>query len=160
VTEAELLVALLMAVGLVGVVLPALPGLALIWGATLGWALLAVDGIARWFVLAVVTALFAVGTLAKYLLPGRALSTRQVPARTLVVGAVGAIVGFFVVPIIGAVLFGVLGVLLAELARLGSFGAAWRSTRSALVAVGIGMLVELAAAIAMIVTWVAGALLT
>jgi uncharacterized protein len=145
VTEAELLVALLMAVGLVGVVLPALPGLALIWGATLGWALLATDGIARWFVLAVVTALFAAGTLAKYLLPGRALSTRQVPARTLVVGAV---------------LFGVLGVLLAELARLGSFAAAWRSTRSALVAVGIGMLVELAAAIAMILTWVAGALLT
>src|SRR5688572_28429720 len=100
-----------MAVGLVGVVLPALPGLTLIWGATLGWALLATDGIARWFVLAVVTALFAVGTLAKYLLPGRALSTRQVPARTLVVGAVAAIVGFFVVPIIGAVLFGVLGVL-------------------------------------------------
>ena len=55
---------------------------------------------------------------------------------------------------------GVGAVFLAELARLRDVGTAWRSTWAVLRAVGIGMLIELAAAVLMLGTWVVGVLLT
>jgi hypothetical protein len=50
------------------------------------------------------------------------------------------IVGFFVVPVVGLFIGFVLGVWLAEMLRLGDSGTAWRSTRHALVAVGLSIL--------------------
>jgi len=72
----------------------------------------------------------------------------------LIAGVVG-IVGFFVVPVVGLVLGFVLGLWLAERARLGP-GEAWQSTRQALAAVGLSMLVEFAAALAIAVIWIFG----
>jgi uncharacterized protein len=76
-----------------------------------------------------------------------------VPGRTLLAGGVLGIVGFFVVPVVGVVLGFVLGVYLAELARLGRDGA-WPSTRTALAAVGWSMLIELAAGLLATAVWV------
>ena len=53
----------------------------------------------------------------------------------------------------------VLGIWLAERVRLGP-GQAWPSTRSALAAVGLALLVEFAAALGIAVVWVFGLLLS
>jgi uncharacterized protein YqgC (DUF456 family) len=153
-------IALIMAVGLVGVVIPVLPGLLLIWGAGLVWVLLDGGGPARWTVLAMMTGLWTLGTVAKYVLPARSLGRAGAGFTTTLVGAVGAIVGFFAIPVIGLVVGGVLGILLAEIVRQRDVKIAWRSTRAVLVGVGIGMLVELAAGLAMVLVWVAGEFLT
>jgi membrane protein DedA with SNARE-associated domain len=74
---ATLLVGLVMLVGLVGVLLPLLPGTALILAAGAGWAVLVVgEGTARWVVVAVMALLLAVGMVLKYALPGRSMSGR------------------------------------------------------------------------------------
>nr|BFE69415.1 hypothetical protein GCM10020092_027160 [Actinoplanes digitatis] len=65
------------------------------------------------------------------------------------------IVGFFVVPVVGLVLGFVLGLWLAERVRLGP-GQAWPSSRQALAAVGLSLLVEFAAALGIAVIWVFG----
>ena len=153
----ELLVLLAMLVGLVGVVVPLLPGLLLIWAAGVAWAW-ADGGGARWAVAAVLTLLLLAGTAAKYVLPARSASGAGAPRRTLLLGALGAVVGFFVIPVVGLVVGGVGAVYLAELQRLGGSAAAWRSTRAVLVGIGVGMLVELATGVLMVAVWGAAAL--
>ena len=56
------------------------------------------------------------------------------------------VVGFFVVPVVGLFVGFVLGVYLAERRRVGG-AAAWPSTKEALRAVGLSILIELAAGV-------------
>ncbi len=151
----ELLVALVILVGLVGIVVPILPGSVLIVGAILVWAVHAGTGTA-WAVFAGATTLVVLGQVLKYLFPGRGLRNAGVPTRTLVLGGVLGVVGFFVVPVVGLVLGFVLGVYLAELQRVGR-QAAWPSTVAAVKAVGLSILVELVAGLLAAVLWLGGA---
>jgi uncharacterized protein len=150
------LVGVAILIGLVGVVLPMLPGLTLQVAAVLVWALRRQDR-AGWIVLALVVAVFAVGQVAKYLLPGRRLKRAGVPTSTLVAGALLGVVGFFVIPVVGVLVGFVLGIYLAELARMGSHAAAWPSTKQALTATGWSVLIELATGLIVAATWLVGA---
>lgn len=149
-----------MLVGIVGVVVPVLPGLVLVWAAGLAWVWLDGAGPARIAVGVLLTLLLVVGTVTKYALPARSATDAGAPRSTLLLGAVGAVVGFFVIPVVGVVVGGVGAVFLAELARLHDAPTAWRSTLLVLRAVGIGMLVELATAVLMLGTWTVAVLLT
>jgi uncharacterized protein YqgC (DUF456 family) len=156
---ATVLVGLVMLVGLVGVLLPLLPGTALILAAGIGWAVLVVgEGTTRWVVVGAMTVLLLVGMVLKYALPGRSMAGR-LPRRTLVLGAVGAGVGFVLLPPLGLLLGGALGVYLAEAQRSSDRAEAWRSTLQVLKAVGLGMLAELAAGVLMVGAWLVGVLL-
>jgi uncharacterized protein len=139
----DVAVALLILLGLVGVVLPVLPGLLLIAVAIIGWAAYVGGGLA-WAMTALALLVLAAGALVKYVVAGRHLRTKGVPNRTLVAGGLLGIIGFFVVPVIGLVVGFVLGIYLAELQRLGR-REAWPATRHALTAVGLAVLIELMA---------------
>lgn len=153
------LVGLVMLVGLLGVIVPLLPGTALVLAAGVAWAVLVVeDGSTRWVVVGVMTALFLAGLVLKYALPGRHLAGR-LPRRTLLLGAAGAVVGFFLLPPLGLLLGGVLGVYLAEAQRAGSSAEARRSTVQVLKAIGLGVLAELTAGVLMVAAWLLGVLL-
>jgi len=156
----ELLVGAVMLAGLVGVVLPVLPGLLVIWAAGLWWTIADGGGAVRWTVLGLLTGLLAIGTATKYVLPARSAAARGAPVGTLAAGAVGAIVGFFVIPVVGLLVGGIVGIYLAEYARLRDPGRAWTSTRAALVAIGVGLLVELTAGVLMFAVWLLGVWVT
>ena len=153
------LVGLVMLVGLIGVFVPILPGLLLIWAATLLWAI-SEDGTVRWLVLGISTLLLAGSFVLKYVIPARNVQKSGAPTATLLVGLAGAIVGFFVIPVVGFIVGGVVGILLAEYVRLRSLAPAGRSTMAAIVGVGIGVLIELFAGIAMILVWLAAVVAT
>ena len=146
-------------VGVLGVMIPVLPGLLLCWLGVLLWALLGDANAGRWAVLGFATAVAVAGTVVKYLWPGKRLKTTGVPTSSLLAGGVLGVIGFFVVPVVGLVLGFVLGIWLAERVRLGA-GRAWPSTKQALAAVGLSMLVEFAAALGIAVVWVLGLLAT
>ncbi|MGI8652538.1 MAG: DUF456 domain-containing protein [Geodermatophilaceae bacterium] len=146
------LIGLAMAVGLVGVVIPVIPGLLLVAVAGLGWAILA-EGAGPWVVFGFMAVVLAVGTVAKYVLPSRTLRQAGAPASTLVLGALGGIVGFFVIPVIGLLVGAVAGIYLGELRRLTSSRAASRSTLATLRAIGIGLLIELLAGVIAVAIW-------
>ena len=154
----ELLVALAIAVGLVGILVPILPGSILIVGALLVWAWY-VGGATAWAVFAVATVILVAGAVVKYLVPNRRLKEVGVPASTQWVGAAVGIVGFFVVPVVGLFIGFVLGVYLAEYRRVGG-AAAWPSTKHALRAVGLSILIELVAGLGATVVWLTGVVLT
>lgn len=151
----DLLVGLAVLVGLVGIVVPVLPGSILILGAVLVWAAASATAVG-WVVFALVTTLLVVGGIVKYAVPGRGLKTAGVPSRTLVAGGLLGIVGFFVIPVVGLVVGFVLGIYLAELQRVG-LDAAWPSTRAALKAAGLSLLIELAAGLLAAAAWLVGA---
>jgi uncharacterized protein YqgC (DUF456 family) len=154
----DLLVGLAILVGLVGVLVPVLPGTVLIAGAVLVWALV-LGRPAGWVVLGAVLLLLGVGAVGKYVVPGRGLRAAGVPHTTLLLGGLLGIVGFFVIPVIGLLVGFVAGVYLAELARVGR-ALAWPSTRAALKAAGLSVLIELAAALLAAGTWLVGAVVT
>ncbi len=157
-TGVEVLVAVVIAVGLVGVVVPLLPGALLVWSAIMVWGV-TVGTATGWVVVGVATALLAAGQIAKYTIPGRGLRADGVPTRSLVVGGLLAIVGFFVVPVVGVVIGFVLGVYASEVQRIGA-RMAWPSTKSALRAVGVSMLLELTSTLLAVVVWVIGVTIT
>jgi uncharacterized protein len=158
VTVTELVVGLVVLVGLVGVVVPLLPGTLLVAGAVVVWAI--DDGsVTAWVCTGVALALLAVGVVVKYAVPGKRLKGSGVPTSTLLLGGVFAIVGFFVIPVLGAFVGFVLGVYTAEVRRLGS-RQAWPATRSALGAVGLSVLIELVAALLAAAVWLGGAFAT
>ena len=66
----ELLVAVLIAVGIAGIIVPVLPGTLLVLAAILVWAL-EVGTSTGWLVLAVCAVLLIGGSVVKYLVPGR-----------------------------------------------------------------------------------------
>jgi uncharacterized protein YqgC (DUF456 family) len=146
-------------VGIFGTVLPFIPGLVLSWLGVLVWAIFADGGSGKWLVLGITTVLAVLGTVLKYVLPGRKMKRDGVPTLTLVAGGILAIVGFFVVPVVGLFLGFVLGVFLAEWARLASAGLAWPSTWRAVKAVGMSALIEIFAGLCILLTWVWGVVL-
>lgn len=147
-----LLIGLAMAIGLIGVLIPVIPGLLLIGGAGLAWALLA-DGSGPWIVFGVMVAVLLVGTVAKYVLPSRSLRQAGAPNSTLLLGALGGIIGFFVIPVIGLIVGAVAGIFAGELRRLADSKAAGRSTLATLKAIGIGMVIELLAGVVAVAIW-------
>ena len=154
----EIGVALAILVGLVGVIVPILPGGILVLAAILVWAT-ELGTSTGWIVFAVSTLFLVVGTVAKYALPGRRLKEAGIPGSTQWTGVAFGIVGFFVVPVIGLFLGFVVGMYVAERHRVGA-AAAGPSTRAALTAVGLSVLIELAATLMATATWVVGVVLT
>jgi hypothetical protein len=151
-----LLCALLIVVGLAGILLPVLPGgSALVGAAVLLWAWAGPDDAADWVVFAIAAALLLVGQIVKYVVPGRGLKSAGIPWSTQVLGAVLGIVGFFVVPVVGLVLGFGLGVYLAEVRRVGP-RAARTSTVLALKAAASSILIDLAAALLATGAWITG----
>ena len=135
--------------------MPLLPGILLVYGAILVWAVVE-HNVTAWVTLGVVTVLIGVTTLIKYMWPTRRMRAADVGTGTLLIGAVLGIIGFFVIPVLGLVIGFVLGVYLAELANHRDQRLAWTSTKHALKGVALSVGVELAGALLATVAWVFG----
>lgn len=153
----ELLVAVALVVAVAGVVVPVLPGLLLAWAAVVLWGVLE-GGTLGWSVVVAATVVAAASQVVKYAVPGRRLQVAGVPNRTLVVGGLVGVLGFFVVPVVGLPLGFVLGVYAAERRRLGDDAAARTATGHALRAVGLSILIELGATLLVAVGWLVAVL--
>ncbi|MFO7165586.1 MAG: DUF456 domain-containing protein [Mycolicibacterium hassiacum] len=158
-TGGLILVALAIAVGVVGIVVPVLPGSLLVLAAIAVWAVVE-GGTTAWVTLAVAAVLLGAAVLIKYLWPARRMRAADVRTLSIVAGAVLGIVGFFVIPVLGLVVGFVLGVYLAELAARRDTAAAWTSTKHAVKGVALSIGVELVAALLATVAWGVGVYLT
>lgn len=146
---------LLILVGLVGIVVPVLPGLVLVLGGVLLWALMEGTTVA-WGVFAVSLVVAVAGYVLQYTLPGRRMRERGVRGSTLALAVVFGVVGFFVVPVVGAVLGFVLGIYVVETSRSGDRAQAWQRTKHALVAVLHSIGIELVAGLLIAAFYVGG----
>lgn len=147
-------VALAMAAGLVGTLVPGVPGLLVILGAAVVYGVVEGFGTAGVVAMAVMVVLLVAGSVASYALPHRAGVVAGMGKQSLRLGILGAVVGMIVIPVLGLPIGAVLGVLLGEHARLGDWGAAWGTTRRVVVGFGLGALAEIGAGVLMIVAWI------
>ena len=152
-TGTTIVCGLLVVVGLFGILVPVLPGTVLVLLGFLVWAS-EKSTAESWTVFAVAAAILATGTVIKYAVPGRRLKA-SVPTSTLVVGGLFAVIGFFVIPVVGMLVGFPIGVYAAERVRVGAAGA-WPSTRAALRALAHSILIELLAALLATAVWIAG----
>lgn len=154
----DLVFLLVVAVGLVGILVPVMPGTLLIAAAALVWALI-VDQATGWVLLAVVLGVLGLAQLVKYLVPGQRLRSAGIPTSTLSLGAVAGVVGFFVVPVVGLPVGFVVGVFAAEVRRLHGApldsptarASTWAAVRAVVLSVAIELLAGLVAATALLV---------
>jgi uncharacterized protein YqgC (DUF456 family) len=152
-TGITIICGLLVVVGLFGILVPVLPGTVLVLLGFLVWA--SEKGTAEaWTVFALAALILAAGTVVKYAVPGRRLKA-SVPTGTLVVGGLFAVVGFFVIPVVGMLVGFPIGVYAAERVRVGGAGA-WPSTKAALRALAHSILIELVAALLATAVWIVG----
>lgn len=147
----EIVIGLLILVGLAGILLPVLPGLILVAGAVVVWAIVVGSGLA-WTIATVAVLLAVAGTVVKFLVPGKRLKQAGVPNSTMYFAGALAIVGFFVIPVIGGPIGFVAGIYLAERRRLGAANAG-ASTRGSLVAVALSIGIELTAGLVIAGLW-------
>lgn len=157
ITVASVVASLVILVGLAGIIVPVLPGSIVIGAAIVGWAAFT-GGEAAWVAAGIAVTLLVVGTVVKFAVPHRRMRDAGVPRMTIVVGGILGIVGFFVIPVVGLILGFVGGVWFAEAGRLGT-GNAWPSTKSAVLAVGLSILIELAAALLAVAVFIGGVIM-
>ncbi len=150
--------ALLYLVGVFGIIFPVLPGLLVCVAAVLLWAI-GTSGPLAWGTFGVVLVLYLCGLTLQYLIPGRRMKRSGVSTSTLLLGLVAAVVGFFVIPLLGAPVGFVLGVFGVEMARYRDTERAWAMTKSAVRGVLQSMGIELSAAFVIAVVWIGGILL-
>jgi uncharacterized protein len=141
-TGATVLVGVAIFVGILGIVVPILPGALLSLAAVLVWALLERSA-TGWIVFAVAAVLIGASQVVKYVVPERRLRESGVPRRSIIIGVLLGIVGFFVIPVVGMFIGFPVGVYASERQRLRTHADAWTSTKHALKATGLSILIEL-----------------
>ena len=153
-TGGLVLIALAMVVGLIGTALPLVPGLPIVWLAALVYGLVEGFGTTGTIAFGLITLLAVGGIVGGIVLPHRHVAAKGGERSSVLAGAVGAIVGFFVIPVIGLIIGGVVGIYAMEYRRTGDGAAAWATTKTLLVGFGLGVLLELSAGVLMVAIWV------
>jgi uncharacterized protein YqgC (DUF456 family) len=110
---------LVMLVGLIGTVLPVIPGTVLIFLAALLYALVEGFQVVGWPTLLVLGLLMLVATTADLWASSVGAKLGGASGWSVLVGLLGGLVGFLFFSLPGAIIGAVLGVLLIELIRLG-----------------------------------------
>ena len=147
-------IAVVMVVGIAGTVLPILPGLWVIWGAAVFYGILAGFGTGGWIAMAVITVFAIIGTASALYLPQRSATAVGVPWWGQVIALGFAVAGFFLVPVVGAPLGFVVGILVTTIVRerqvTGALVATWATLKAMLLASGV----QFAIGLMMMSVWV------
>jgi len=131
----------------------------LVWAAVLLWAIVGEGSdVARWVVLAMTTVIAGVALVVATVVPGRRAAAAGAPRSLVWIVALGTLVGFFVIPVVGALIGGPIAAFVAEFLRLRDPQAAWRSSLEALKGLGIGVAIQLGAAVSIAAIWLVAVL--
>ena len=148
------LVGLIMLVGLAGMIVPVLPGMAVIWVGALVYGVVGGFGVWGPWLFAAITLLTIAGYGVQLLLTHLGALHTGASWQALLASLALGTIGFFLVPIVGALLGAVLGLFIVEYRRRKDAREAWQATRGALVGYLLGFGLELVVGLMMIGLWV------
>lgn len=148
-----ILAAIVMIVGLAGVVVPVLPGLMLLWGTALAYGFAVGFETIGLVVMGILSVILAVSIIKGIVLPRREAVASGASTMAQLGGLVGAIAGFFLIPVVGVFVGGLVGILAVEYLNKGNWDDAWRSTKGLAKGLGINVLVDLVLGLTMIGVW-------
>ena len=142
------IVGVVILLGVIGAVVQVWPSAPLVGGAILVWAWLT-GTTSAWIVFTIAALVLVLGALLKYVIPARGMNKAGIPQSTLVWGALGVVVGWF----IGLVLGMIATTFVVEYLRSRDTATAWASTLQALKAFGWTIAIELIAALTSATAW-------
>lgn len=148
-----IIVLIVMLTGMVGTLVPILPGIALMWAGAVGYAFVVGFDAMAIGVLIAISALTVAATAVGVLLPKRAAADSGASTASQIAAAVGAVIGFFVIPIIGVVIGALIGIAVAEWFDKRDWPAAWASTIAVAKGLGISALIQFGIAFMILVVW-------
>lgn len=150
----NILIYMIMAVGLIGMIIPIYPGVVIIWAAALIQGLITGFATQEIWVLVVITILMVAGTLVDNVLMGG--KARQAGASwTSIAGAlVAGLAGTFAFPPLGGIIAAPTLLFLLEYARLRDSQAAWGVTKGLLSGWGLSFVARFLIGLAMIMVFV------
>ncbi|MHA5054970.1 DUF456 domain-containing protein [Streptomyces sp. SD15] len=147
-----LLVGVVIVLGLAGVLVPGVPGTWLVWAAVLWWTLTDPQPLA-WGVLVGATVVLLLAQAIRWALPPRRLRESGATPRMAVHAGVGALLGFCLLPVVGAIPGFLGGIYLYERLRLGGHGQAGAAVRTVMRSGGWSVLTELFACLLIMGAW-------
>lgn len=154
---ATIVTSVLIIIGCLGIIIPVLPGSITALIGLIIWAVV-VQSVEGWVVLALGGTLLLAGMSASLVLTGTRLKRRAIPNRTLLFGVIGAVIGMFVIPVVGLVIGFIVGLLASETVRNRNFRTALDTSWVALKAAGIGIILELSCALLASSVFIIGAI--
>ena len=149
----NIIIYLIMAVGLLGMVLPIYPGVTIIWAAMLIHGLATSFATLEIWVLIVISLLAIAGTMVDNVLMGG--KARQAGASwTSIAGALlGGLIGTFAFPPLGGIIAAPTLLFLLEYARIRDSDEAWEITKGLLTGWGLSFVVRFVIGAVMIAVW-------
>lgn len=143
--------ALIMVVGILGTLLPILPGIVLVWIAALAYGAVEGFGWVGWVAFVVITGLGALALWLGVRIPQKAAADDGLPWQGQLFAVGLAIAGFFIIPVVGAAVGFVVGVFAAASVQEGrvALDRTWTILKSLLAATGA----QFGLAVAMAVVW-------
>ncbi len=145
--------AVVMVLGLLGVILPVLPGLLLIWAASLFYGLMVGFGPLGWTVVALLTVLALAGLIKSVLIPRKAAAESGASGWAQLGAVAGGVVGFFVIPVFGLIIGALAGLVAVEYMLKGDWDEAMVAVRGTARGFGISIVIDLVLGVIMIAAW-------
>ena len=154
---ATIVTSVLIIIGCLGIIIPVLPGSITALIGLIIWAVV-LQSVEGWVVLALGATLLLAGMSASLVLTGSRLKRRAIPNRTLLFGVIGAVIGMFVIPVVGLVIGFIVGLMASETVRNRNFRTALDTSWVALKAAGLGIIIELSCALLASSVFIIGAI--
>jgi uncharacterized protein YqgC (DUF456 family) len=149
----QVIVGLMLLVGAVTLVVPVLPGLVIIWGATLLYGLATGFTLPGAILFALITLIMLAGSIIDYLV--EVASVRQTGTSWLAIGLaiLAGIIGTLFLPPLGGLVAALLVLFLVELIRLKDWRKALQSARGMILGLGWSTLTRIGFGLVMIFLW-------
>jgi len=148
-----------MLVGLLGLVIPILPGLTIIWVAALAYGLVMGFNLTSGILFGVMTVLMLFGSVIDNIFMGA--SAKQTGASWLAIGVALAagVIGSLILPPFGGLVLALIGLFVVEIIRLRDWRKAADSTKSMAMGCGWSVIVRFGIGVLMIGLWLVWAFL-
>jgi len=142
-----------MLTGLVGTVVPGLPGVLLMWGALIVYGFLIGFGGVGVVVVVIATLLSAAAVALGIILPKRLADESGASTKSQLAAVLGGIVGFFVIPVIGVPIGAIAGIAVAEYLDKEDWALAKESTIAVAKGFGLSALAQIATGFVILILW-------
>lgn len=141
-------------VGIIGVIVPILPGMLLVWVTVLVYAWRTGFEVIGWPSLIFITLIALTAGTAQIWLPLLGAQKQGAAKRAMFLGIVGAIIGTFILPLVGTVIGYALGIFLGEYMKVRDWNLALKASLGGIAGWGISTIVEISAALLILLIFV------
>ncbi len=141
-------------IGAVGIIVPILPGMLLVWLTVLAYAWITDFNVITPWIFAILTLVALVTGTANIWMPYFGAKKLGAAKRAIFLGFIGGIIGTFIMPLVGTMIGYGVGIIIGELLKHRDLEAAIKASIGGVAGWGISTVVELAGALTILVVFV------